>query len=173
MTEEDLDLSWINDEEQNININTVLLPVPIKNINTFLFYIDLNNHIKRIVKTKNINSDNIQNNILNNDFLKFFINKNSLFNNKDYSFFSIGVFIFNCNLNSTNYDDITEHFMFYNIDSNIILKNSIPFFNDINSIFFLFKEKSKKNEKHTFIKEGRFFSPLHLTKTVKFKKSNN
>ena len=179
--QEEIDTSWIDDFKKDNENYSLFYTEEVTNITLFFIYINNNNDIEnlsrdlmildrkntvtrdqliQIIKQNQIHNNNNNNNKYKlNALLKYNIDIEpeeiyNFINNKDHSSFSTRFFIQEKYLND------------------IIYKNTINIFQDLNSLFFIYKETSpiannKSNNINNTTKKTIVFSQKHKTRRRK------
>ena len=121
----------------------------VKNINIFLLYSNIKNELVYVKKYKKIIKDS---KFDESEFFSVVKNRNFL-NNKKYIFDSCNQYNFNLvpeNVENFLNSDTIHNYYFMNTYSsieNIEFDDTIEFFSDLNSLYFLFKEEPSSNNK--------------------------
>jgi hypothetical protein len=180
--EEDLDTSWIDDFKKDNEKYSEFYTEEVTNITLFFIYIDHKNNIENlsrellILDKKNtiirdqliqlIKQNHIQNNNNNNNNNKYKYKLTSLLKyNIDIEPEEIYNFINNKDDSSFN----KRFFIQEKYLNDIIYKNTINIFQDLNSLFFIFKEINPldNHNKNNTTKKTIVFSQKHKTRRRK------
>lgn len=150
---DDLDISWIQEHEKEINIDKNYLREHISEINVCFIYVNLNNYIEKIV------CDVLEPDIIHNDSVGLsrervlhIIQKNKCMNNINYKLDDI--LLYCIDLESENLQNYSKNENFHEISKSffkvfpifnpIIIPDSIFIFHSINHLYFVFKEIERK-----------------------------
>jgi len=153
-----LDTSWIQTEEKIDSIENLYSREQCESIDIFYIYLDKDNAIEKIVSEKEMP----QNGEISKERLLKMIQTKRMVNKKKYKLFDI--LSFQVDIEPTNIEafnknkeinEISEHcFKVLPLFDSISCISSIFIFQDINSIYFLFKEPEKFKELKSILKDG-------------------
>jgi hypothetical protein len=123
----------------------------IKTIDLFFLYVDKHNHIIKVVKEK----FEITDNILLKKNVKTLISENCNILNKKFKI--IEILKYNCTVDNKviNNTDYASFLTKINSISDIYWENTIPIFYKLNSLHFIFYEKSKGHTKKIFLRKKK------------------
>ena len=152
------DEEWINELEKEDDLYNDFYLEKINNVELHLIYIDKHNNIEHIKKDKYF----FDNQTIYKDNLLHLLKKNSIYQNNKYKLLSI--IQYNIDLLPENVNDYlinNKNYDFFNIRrtlNNIIWKDSITLFKDINSLYIIYYDNQTKNNNTTkkiYIKSKR------------------
>ena len=123
----------------------------IKTIDLFFLYVDKHNHIIKVVKEK----FEIGDNILLKKNVKTLISENCNILNKKFKI--IEILKYNCTVDNKviNNTDYASFLTKINSITDIYWENTISVFHKLNSLHFIFYEKSKGNTKKIFLRKKK------------------
>lgn len=146
---QDLDVSWLKEQERLEKINQNYPREPMENIHLYFVFINCNNYIEYILKEKitdcsfNHNNENV---VLKEDLLKLIERQ------KKHNYFLVDTILYNVTIDSKNIQSFSQCSI---LNTNRFIKifpgekiqdinipPSIFIFHNINSIFFIFQEKN-------------------------------
>lgn len=169
---EDLDISWLEEHEKEIQIDKNYKKEKIEKIQTKYIYINSNNEIEKI--EENFTNVDYQGIISKNKLIDIVQKRRNIFSEKKYSLFDILTYIIDLDSKSVqiysktqNIDDenskqfLKKHTIF----NDIILPDSISIFNKINTLYFIFKEKIPVNNQKE--KDKQYIKSILKNKTNK------
>ena len=168
---DDLDTSWIQTEEKIDTIENTYLREPCDSIDVYYIYLDLDNAIEKIVAEKEVPS---QGEISKERLLKMIQQKRMLGSKKyrlfDLLSFQIDIEPNNIDIFNKNKDisEISDHyFKVLPIFDSISCISSIFIFQDINSLYFIFKEVEMTGSLRSILRNGNGNKKSGTTKKVR------
>lgn len=150
---DDLDISWIQEHEKEMNIDKNYLREHISEINVCFIYVNLNGYIEKIVCDV-LEPDITQNDSvgLSRERVLHIIQNNKCMNNINYKLDDI--LLYCVDLECENLQNYSKNENFHEISKSffkicpifdpIIMPDSIFIFHSINNVYFLFKEIERK-----------------------------
>lgn len=176
MSEDDLDISWIDEHKKILTIEKGYLRESIKEITFQFFYIDLSDSLAKTISEKYLfrNNDSIP-----KEDLEKIIDAKKTLNGTNYSFTEYATYIVNLepeNIQSYAKTDTQINFMSpAKTDlADIVCSPSIFIFHSLNSVFIFFKEIASKpaiKETQSILKKSH--SQQLTKKRVKFHKDHS
>jgi len=169
---EDLDISWLEEHEKEIQIDKNYKKEKITKIQTKYIYINFKNEIEKIDENFTI-VDN-QGIISKNKLIDIVQKRRNFFPEKKYGLFDILTYIIDLDSKSVQIYSKTENideeiskqfFKKYNVFNDIILPDSISIFDRINTLYFIFKEKIPVNNQKE--KDKQYIKSILKNKTNK------
>ena len=157
----DDDDDWINELENEDDLYNDFYLEKINNVDLHIIYIDKQNNIEHIKKDKYF----FDNQTIYKENLLHLLKKNSFYQNTKYKLLSIVQY--NIDLLPENVNDYilnNDNYDFFNIRktlNNIIWKDSITLFKDINSLYIIYYDKVNKdntNTKKIYIKSKKKYN---------------
>ena len=157
----DDDDNWINELENEDDLYNDFYLEKINNVDLHIIYIDKQNNIEHIKKDKYF----FDNQTIYKENLLHLLKKNSFYQNTKYKLLSIVQY--NIDLLPENVNDYilnNDNYDFFNIRktlNNIIWKDSITLFKDINSLYIIYYDKVNKdntNTKKIYIKSKKKYN---------------
>ena len=164
-----LDDEWIKKFYEQEKDYTYFYKEPIECVKVLSIFINNENDIIRVSKNQIL----LDNSNLNKDLLMSFIEKKRNCNGKKYKLYSILKYnididpkeLLNNDYNNSQY--LTEQKYITDIE----FKDTINFFNDLNTLFLFFKERNNKNIKHKKTRSKKhFLNIIKLNKKTRSKK---
>jgi hypothetical protein len=171
--EEDIDTSWIEHFKKDNEMYSDFYTEEVNNITLFFIYIDHKNNIENLSRDLLILD---RKNTIVRDQLIQLIKQNHTHNNNKYKLTSLLKYnidlepeeIYNF-INNKDHSSFNKRFFIQEKYLNdIIYKNTINIFQDLNSLFFIFNEKNplvnNNNSKNNTTKKTIVFSQKHKTR---------
>lgn len=156
----DLDISWIEEHEKELNIEQLLLKEPVKEIEIFYIYIKKNGYIENVIKEKQIlNDGNNGKRYISKEKVLYMIQKNKNVKNKNKirKYKLDELLLFHVNVESENIQSFSkiEKFDYVSKENlitipffgEIVIPDSLFIFHSIHRIYFVFKEIDKEDIK--------------------------
>jgi len=179
---EEMDTSWIDDFKKENDDYSNFYTEEATTITIFFIYIDNTNNIEHL--SRDLLVLNTKNTIIREELIHI-IKQNQTHNNNKYKLISL--LKYNIDIEPeeiynfiNNKDDSVFNNRFFMIEkylNNIIYKNTINIFQDLNSLFFIFKEplpvsknnnkNSNNNSNNNFTKKINVLSKNHKTRRRK------
>ena len=169
--ESELDTSWIQTEEKIDSIENLYSREPCDSIDVYYIYLDIDNGIEKIVAEKEIP---LKGEISKERLLKMIQDKRVL-DTKKYRLFDL--LSFQVDIEPTHIEmfnknkeiaEISDHcFKVLPIFDSIACISSIFIFQDINSLYFIFKEVEKKDTLRSILRGNSSGSSKGTTKKVR------
>jgi len=172
--EDDLDTSWIQEEEKLETIEKNYRQEPMENIDIFFLYINADDYIEKII----CENHSLSEIVLKKEYILHLIqSKKRTLNNRRYKF--IDMLLYNIDLGpehiqtfsntEVNEENARGFLKTYPIVDDVTISPSIFIFHNINSLFFLFKENPNEPIpiKSILKKDGPLRSLHKVTKKVK------
>lgn len=154
----EIDTSWIQTEEKIDSIENLYSREPCESIDVYYIYLDIDNAIEKIVAEKEMP----QNGEISKERLLKMIQEKRLLGFKKYRLFDL--LSFQIDIEPTNIEvfnknkeiaEISDHcFKVLPIFDSISCISSIFIFQDINSLYFIFKEVEKKGALRSILRSG-------------------
>ena len=164
----DLDISWIKEQEKLQQINENYFKEPMENIELFFIYINSNDYIEKIncqsyvFNEKNNHDKKNENNVISNDEIIHWIEKNKYMCNHKYKIQEI--LLFNVSLNPENIQSYSKNenllessskfLQRISIVNDIIIPPSIFIFHKVNALFFIFKNLNEVTVPKSILKSS-------------------
>lgn len=155
----ELDTSWIQTEERIDSIENTYLREPCDSIDVFYIYLDLDNAIEKIVSEKEVPSDGE----ISKERLLKMIQQKRMIGSKKYRLFEL--LSFQVDIEPTHIDmfnkkkeisEISDQcFKVLPIFDSITCISSIFIFQDINSLYFIFKEVETAGSLRSILRNGQ------------------
>ena len=153
---EDLDISWIEEHEKEIQIDKNYNRERMKTILTKFIYMNSKEEIEKITfdKTTIQTNENNEGFISKNRLMEIVQKRRNMFENKKYGLFDIFSYIVDLDSKAVQIysksdecdSEISKQFLKkHNIFNDIIIEDSIFIFHKINVLYFVFKEKIQTN----------------------------
>lgn len=168
---DELDTSWIKMEEKIDSIENTYLREPCDSIDVFYIYLDLDNAIEKIVAEKEVPSGGE----ISKERLLKMIQQKRMFASKKYRLFDL--LSFQVDIEPTHIDmfnknkeisEISDHcFKVLPIFDSISCISSIFIFQDINSLYFIFKEVETAGSLRSILRNGNGQKSSGSTKKVR------
>jgi hypothetical protein len=156
---DELDTSWIQTEEKIDSIENTYLREPCDSIDVFYMYLDLDNAIEKIVAEKEVPT----NGEISKERLLKMIQQKRILGAKKYRLFDL--LSFQVDIEPTHIDtfnknkeisEISDHcFKVLPIFDSISCISSIFIFQDINSLYFIFKEVETAGSLRSILRNGQ------------------
>ena len=175
--EEDLDTSWIDSFKKDNETYSDFYTEEVTNITLFFIYIDHKNEIENLSRDLMILD---KKNTVMRDQLIQLIKQNQTHNNNKYKLISLLKYnidiepeeIYNFINNKDNSSFNKRFFIQEKYLNDIIYKNTINIFQDLNSLFFIYKEtlpiaNNNSNNSNNITKKTIVFSQKHKTRRRK------
>ena len=171
----DIDSSWIEEFKKNNADYLDFYTEEVTNITLFFIYIDHTKNIEKISRDLMILD---KSNIIFHDKLLQLINHKHIYNNNKYKLISLFKYnidiepeeIYNfINNDNANANANSQFFIQEKYLNDIIYKNTINIFQDLNSLFFIFKANTPivKNKKN-ITKKTLIFSHKNKTRRIQY-----
>jgi hypothetical protein len=147
---DELDISWIQENEKLENINSNFIREPLENIEMFFIYVNLDSCIENIQSEKQVLTIENNKSVLKKETILQLIQKRKSSTHKKYKF--MDVLVYNVDLepehiqNYSKIDNILDNskqfFKVLPIIDDIVIQSSIFIFHSLSSIYFIFKENN-------------------------------
>lgn len=176
--EEEIDTSWIDNFKKDNETYSDFYTEEVTNITLFFIYINNKNDVENLSRDLMILD---RKNTVMRDLLIQIIKQNQIHNNNKYKLISLLKYnidiepeeIYNFINNKDDSSFSKRFFIQEKYLNDIIYKNTINIFQDLNSLFFIYKETSpiannKSNNINNITKKTIVFSQKHKTRRRKF-----
>ena len=155
VTELDNQNDWIENYIKKEEVFDKFYKEKLDNINVFFMFIDKQKNIIKLLKDKL----SIENNLLKKDEILNIIKEKKNLLKQNFKLIQILKYNFNIdNMNINNFLNDKIELNYLNIlheINDIYLEDTIPLFKDLNSLYFIFHEKSLHNTKKIFLKQKK------------------
>ncbi len=153
---EDLDISWIEEHEKEIQINKNYNKERMKTIQTKFIYMNTHEEIEKITfcETPIQTNSTGEGYISKSHIMEIVQKRRNMFENKKYAVFDIFSYVIDLDSKGVqtysnaeeSYSKISEQFLKkHTVFNDIIIEDSIFIFHKINTLYFIFKEKIQTN----------------------------
>lgn len=169
---EDLDISWLEEHEKEIQIDKNYKKEKITKIQTKYIYINSKDEIEKI--EENLTNVDNQGIISKNKLVDIVQKRRNCFQDKKYGLFDILTYIIDLDSKSVQIYSKTQNideenskqfFKKHTVFNDIILPDSISIFDRINTLYFIFKEKIPVNNQKE--KDKQYIKSILKNKTNK------
>ena len=171
---EELDVSWMKEEDRLENIGELLKPENVETITICFVYIDCENAIKKVIYEKEILNGSHS---ISEDRITQLIQQYRVSEGVKHKLVDIVSYVVSCDSDVAFSGEYPTSVQTHKIFNPIVVEDSLFIFQNIHCVYFLFYEKCKKSEgsstsiAHSILKKQN--SPSGTKKRVHFDETKN